>query len=135
VELCVGADEGHQVGAFTARQRAWAASMSLNAMASPAARDPGPLVVLVRWRTVAKMLSMVGGAQVLPVLGGVVVERHPGCLPPHASSGWGEAPLEPVVQVLTHRRLRTPPCRISRLAGTPPLGRSSQAVLHLDAPA
>src|ERR1035438_6291231 len=33
--------------------------MSLKAMASPAARVPGPLVTLVRWRTVAKVLSMV----------------------------------------------------------------------------
>ena len=31
-------------GALTARQRRWADSMSLNAMAMPAARDPGPLV-------------------------------------------------------------------------------------------
>jgi len=33
-----------------ARQRAWAASMSLNAMARPVAREPGPLVTLVRCR-------------------------------------------------------------------------------------
>src|SRR5512146_2652672 len=48
-------------GAFTARQRAWADSMSLNAIASPAAREPGPLVTLVtlvRWRTVAKVDSI-----------------------------------------------------------------------------
>src|SRR5512146_2653368 len=48
-------------GAFTARQRAWADSMSLNAIASPAAREPGPLVTLVtlvRWRTVAKLDSI-----------------------------------------------------------------------------
>ena len=30
-------------GPFTARQRSWAAWMSLNAMAGPAAREPGPL--------------------------------------------------------------------------------------------
>src|SRR6266536_2810515 len=35
-------------GALTARHRAWAASMSLNAMARPAAFEPGPLVTLVR---------------------------------------------------------------------------------------
>jgi len=35
-------------GAFTARQRACADSMSLNAIARPAAREPGPLVILVR---------------------------------------------------------------------------------------
>src|SRR5450756_927210 len=32
-------------GALTARQRCWADSMSLNAMATPAAREPGPLVM------------------------------------------------------------------------------------------
>ena len=32
--------------------------MSLNAMASPAAREPGPLVTLVRCRTVAKVDSI-----------------------------------------------------------------------------
>src|SRR3954447_20514920 len=45
-------------GAFTARQRAWAASISLNAMAMPAALDPGPLVTLVRCRTVANVDSI-----------------------------------------------------------------------------
>jgi hypothetical protein len=44
--------------ASTARHRAWAASMSLNAMAMPAAFDPGPLVTLVRCRTVAKVDSI-----------------------------------------------------------------------------
>jgi hypothetical protein len=42
-------------GALTARQRSWAASMSVNAIASPAAREPGPRVILVRCRTVAKV--------------------------------------------------------------------------------
>ena len=32
--------------------------MSLNAMASPAAREPAPLVTLVRCRTVAKVDSI-----------------------------------------------------------------------------
>ena len=45
-------------GAFTARQRASAASISLNAIASPAAREPGPLVTLLLKRTVAKVDSM-----------------------------------------------------------------------------
>jgi hypothetical protein len=45
-------------GAFTARQRSCAASISLNAMASPAAREPGHLVTLVRCRTVAKVDSI-----------------------------------------------------------------------------
>src|SRR4051795_9589748 len=45
-------------GPLTARQRSWAASMSLNAMASPAVREPGPRVSFVRCRTVANVLSM-----------------------------------------------------------------------------
>jgi hypothetical protein len=44
-------------------------------MASPAAREPGPLVTLVRWRTVAKV-DRAGRAQVHPVLARVVVERE-----------------------------------------------------------
>ena len=51
--------------------------MSLNAIASPAAREPGPRVIFVRCRTVANVdPDRVGGAQVDPVLGGVVVERE-----------------------------------------------------------
>ena len=46
-------------GAFTARQRSCADSISLNAIARPAAREPGPLVTLVRCRTVAKVDSIV----------------------------------------------------------------------------
>ena len=45
-----GADERDEWGALTARQRSWAASISLNAMAIPAALEPGPLVTLVRYR-------------------------------------------------------------------------------------
>jgi hypothetical protein len=41
------------------RHRAWADSMSLNAMASPAAREPGPLVIFVLCLTVAKADSIV----------------------------------------------------------------------------
>jgi hypothetical protein len=40
--------------------------MSLNAIAIPAPRDPGPLVTRCRSRTVAKSLDRVGGAQVDP---------------------------------------------------------------------
>ena len=57
-ERGAGADERDQVGALTARQRSWAASISLNAIASPAAREPGPRVTLVRCRTVAKVDSI-----------------------------------------------------------------------------
>ena len=55
-----GADQGDEVGgALTARQRSCADSMSLTAMARPAAREPGPLVILVRCRTVANVDSIV----------------------------------------------------------------------------
>src|SRR6266508_3526166 len=61
-------------GALTARHRVCADSMSLNAIATPAAREPGPLVT--RWRslTVAKVVYRVGGAQMDPVPGEVVAE-------------------------------------------------------------
>lgn len=45
-------------GLLTARQRSWADSMSLKAIARPAALDPGPLVTLVRSRTVANVDSI-----------------------------------------------------------------------------
>src|SRR5438046_5337505 len=45
-------------GALTARQRSCADSMSLNAMARPAAREPGPLVTFVLCLTVAKVDSI-----------------------------------------------------------------------------
>ncbi len=45
-------------GALTARQRSWADLMSLNATASPAALEPGPLVILVL-RLTAANVSMV----------------------------------------------------------------------------
>ena len=46
---------GTRWGALTARQRCSADSMSLNAIAMPAAREPGPLVTRCRSRTVAKV--------------------------------------------------------------------------------
>ena len=45
-------------GPLTARQRSWAASNSLNAIANPAALEPGPLVTRVRSRTVEKVDSI-----------------------------------------------------------------------------
>jgi len=64
-------------GAFTARHLACADSMSLKAIAMPAALEPGPLVTLVRSRTVANVdPDRVGRASLDPVLGGVVVERE-----------------------------------------------------------
>jgi hypothetical protein len=45
-------------GALTARHLDWADSISLNAMATPAAREPGPLVTRCRSRTVAKVDSI-----------------------------------------------------------------------------
>jgi hypothetical protein len=47
-----GTDERDKMRGVTARQRSWAASMSLNAIANPAAREPGPLVILLRCLTV-----------------------------------------------------------------------------------
>src|SRR5215216_119736 len=46
-------------GALTARQRVCADSIRLNALASPAARELGPLVTFVRCRTVANVGSIV----------------------------------------------------------------------------
>jgi len=46
--------------ALTMRQRPWAASMNVNAIASPAARETYPLVILYLWRTVAKVHSASG---------------------------------------------------------------------------
>jgi hypothetical protein len=43
---------------LTARRRACVASISLNAVAGPAALEPGPLVTLVRNRTVANVDSI-----------------------------------------------------------------------------
>jgi hypothetical protein len=54
------ADRATRWGALTARQRAWADSMSLKAIATPAAREPGPLVTRWRSRTVAKVDSIKG---------------------------------------------------------------------------
>src|SRR6266540_5198472 len=45
-------------GPLTARQRSWAASRSLKAIARPAALEPGPLVTRVRSRTEAKVDSI-----------------------------------------------------------------------------
>src|SRR6266542_5443281 len=62
-------------GALTARHRVCADSMSLNAIATPAAREPGPLVTrLAKPDGGEGGLDRVGGAQVDPVLGGVGVE-------------------------------------------------------------
>lgn len=43
LEAGAGADEGEQVGAFTARRRVWADSVSLNAIATPAGLRAGSL--------------------------------------------------------------------------------------------
>ena len=51
-------DERDQVRGVDRAPAGLGGSMSLNAIASPAAREPGPLVTLVRCRTVAKVDSM-----------------------------------------------------------------------------
>jgi hypothetical protein len=57
-----GAHERDEVGCVDGAPAglgvAWAAWMSLKAMAMPAAFDPGPFVILLRWRTVAKVDSI-----------------------------------------------------------------------------
>lgn len=58
LESGADANEGDQMGAFTALQRAWADSTSLNATAIPAAREPGPFVTRWRSRTVANVDSI-----------------------------------------------------------------------------
>jgi hypothetical protein len=45
-------------GALTARHRVWADSIRLNAIVTPAAREPGPLVTPWRSLTVAKVDSI-----------------------------------------------------------------------------
>jgi len=57
------------------RQRAWADSISLNAMARPAAREPGPLVTFVLCRTVAKVdsIGLVTGMKISGVAGPLAV--------------------------------------------------------------
>jgi hypothetical protein len=76
VELRPGTDQGAEVRGvhFTALQRVLADSISLTAMASPAVRDPGPLVTLVRNRTGANGDS-IGGLQVDPVFCWEIEER------------------------------------------------------------
>jgi hypothetical protein len=53
-----GAHQPTRWCALTARHRSCAAVISLYAMASPAAFDPGPRVILVRCLTVAKVDSI-----------------------------------------------------------------------------
>jgi hypothetical protein len=69
------ADERDQVGrVHGAPAGACADSMSLNAIATPAALEPGPLVT--RWRRQSRRSTRVGRTKVDPVLGGEVVERR-----------------------------------------------------------
>jgi hypothetical protein len=58
LEDSLGADQATRRGPLTARQQSWAESMSLNAIARSAALDLGPLVTLVRSRTVANVDSI-----------------------------------------------------------------------------
>src|SRR6478752_4500087 len=93
-------------GAFTARHRDCAASMSLNAIATPAAREPRPLVTLLRCRTVAKVDSIViwsWSRGVFDVHDGAVRPRGPraghGYLP--LSSTWVCGRFDVVQRVVT----------------------------------
>src|SRR5207302_6301840 len=85
-------------GALTAHHRVCADSMSLNAIATPAAREPGPLVT--RWRslTVAKVDSI-----------GLVVRLGgppPSCRPLNGPVLLRRPPAEPDVIVSGHPALR-----------------------------
>ena len=51
-------NDGMPPSALTARQRSWAASISLHAMAIPAALEPGPLVTLVRCLPVVTVVTV-----------------------------------------------------------------------------
>jgi hypothetical protein len=73
LEPGAGADEGDQVGCVDGAPPGLAGLDELNAIASPAAREPGPLVTPCRSLTVAKVRSG-WWYQVDPVLGGVVIE-------------------------------------------------------------
>jgi hypothetical protein len=77
-ERRAAADEGAtRCGPLTVHHRSCAASISLNAIASPAAREPGPRMIFVRCQTVAKVdPDRVRDAQMDPVLGQEVVERQ-----------------------------------------------------------
>jgi len=65
---------------LTARHRACADSMSLNAIVMPAAREPGPLVT--RWRSRTVVEASGGNRRVNSVLH--IGPRHPGPLPPRS---------------------------------------------------
>jgi hypothetical protein len=71
-------------GALTARQRVWAASMSVNAMANPAAREPGPLGVLAVVPHGRDVLS-IGFVTDMKGHGAASPRRSPG---PPGGSGW-----------------------------------------------
>ena len=61
---------------MTARQRACVDSMSLNAIATPAALEPGPVAIRSRSLAVAWVDSIGWWSQVDPVLGRVVIHRR-----------------------------------------------------------
>jgi hypothetical protein len=58
LEPRAGANQATRWGALTGCQWAWANSMSLKAIDTPAAREPGPLVTRVRSLMVAKVDSI-----------------------------------------------------------------------------
>jgi hypothetical protein len=58
LEACSGSDEGDQVGGVDRTHRCWADSISFNAIAIPATREPGALVTRCRSLTVAKVDSI-----------------------------------------------------------------------------
>jgi hypothetical protein len=70
LEAGAGVDERDEVGCVDRAPAGLGGLDELNAIASPAAREPGPLVTFVRCRTVEKVDSM-----------GLVVRRCTQCWP------------------------------------------------------
>jgi hypothetical protein len=83
--------------------------MSLNAMARPAARDPGPLVTLVRCRTVAKVDSI-----------GLVVRRWTQCADPDHDQQAQLVLLQPDAHVVRSGRGALPVFPPVGFPGPPP---------------
>jgi hypothetical protein len=84
--------------------------MSLKAMASPAAREPGPLVTFVRWRTVANVDSIVIWSLLRPV----VHVEHEGVRVGHLLGGTGYLP--PSIMQIFRRNDACSAGRLTRLA-------------------
>ena len=111
---------------MTARQWPWAACSSLNTIASPMSRVPGPLVTLVLTRTRENEFSRVGGTQVDPVLCRIVEEGQRRVLVVGDLGGGLGAP-DPVV---AGERLDRCPCVLKVLGQEDLVQRLASANVH-----